>query len=267
MSSDKKNILVIGDAHATPQSSNRRFDWLGNFIIEKRPDIIISIGDWADLSTLSSYDKGTKASWGKTYKADVNSVIDSQKRTFAPIQRYNNTMGKKKKAGYHPQTVHILGNHDDGRYNTFLSKNPEFQDHIGISDLKYDEYWDCVVPFLKIKEVSGISFCHFFYRQSQRYPLPSAKAVSAFTHRPSIWGHTHLFDTDGTSYDINGRRIQSTNVGCYLDPVDRGDTFNYTGGHGSNRWWSGLVMLKDVNQYGEYDLDTYGIESIQRDYS
>jgi len=99
MSSDKKNILVIGDAHATPQSSNRRFDWLGNFIIEKRPDIIISIGDWADLSTLSSYDKGTKASWGKTYKADVNSVIDSQKRTFAPIQSTTIRWERKRKPG------------------------------------------------------------------------------------------------------------------------------------------------------------------------
>jgi len=264
---DKRNILVIGDAHATPQSSNRRFDWLGNFIIERQPDIIVCIGDFADLSTLSSYDKGTKAAWGKTYKADVNATVDAQKRMFAPIEKYNNTMGKKKKAGYHPRTVHVLGNHDDGRYNSFLQKFPEFQEHISLDDLRYGEHWDEVVPFLVVKQVQGISFSHFFYRQSQRYPLPSAKAVAAFNHKPSAWGHTHLLDTDATAYDINGRRIQTTNVGCYLDLKElRGDTFNYTGGHGSNRWWSGLVEFKDTNEHGEYDLCTHSIENIQRDY-
>ena len=102
--------LIIGDSHATPQSPNRRFEWLCNFIVEQQPDLIVSIGDMADMSTLSSYDKGTKAAWGKTSKADVASVRDAQAKLFGPTQKYNNPQGKKKKAGYHPHTIHTLGN-------------------------------------------------------------------------------------------------------------------------------------------------------------
>jgi len=257
--------LIIGDSHATPQSPNRRFEWLGNFIVEQQPDLIVSIGDMADMSTLSSYDKGTKAAWGKTYKADVASVRDAQAKLFGPTQKYNNTQGKKKKAGYHPHTIHTLGNHDDGRYNTFLSKNPEFSEHISIKDLHYDEYWTDVVPYLDVATYSGVSFSHFFYNKSQRYPIPSAKAVLSHNHCSSVWGHTHAFDYCMT-YSISGRRLIALNPGCFLDTVDRGDTYNYTGGQGDTRWWNGVTVLHDLNPYGEFDVEQISTERLQRDY-
>lgn len=259
-------ILIIGDSHATPQSPNRRFDWLGNYIISQQPDVIVNCGDMADMSTLSSYDKGTRTAWGKTYKADVASVLDAQARLFAPTIKYNNTMGKKKKAGYRPKTIHTLGNHDDGRYNTFLNKNGEFTDHISIKDLCYDEYWDEVVPYLDVANYSGIAFSHFFYNKSQRYPLPSAKAVLGHNHCSSVWGHTHAFDYAMT-YSISGRRLVALNPGCYLDTKDRGDTYNYTGGQGDSRWWNGVCILHDVTPFGEFDVEQISAERLQRDYN
>lgn len=57
-----KTILVIPDAHASPKHNNSRFDILGKFILDRQPDIIVNIGDFADMEALCSYDKG-KASF------------------------------------------------------------------------------------------------------------------------------------------------------------------------------------------------------------
>ena len=257
--------LIIPDSHATPQSPNTRFDWLGNYIVEHRPDFIVNIGDIADMSTLSSYDKGTKTAWGKTYKDDVASVLDAQDRLFKPVRKYNATQTKRKKIKYDPDTIHTWGNHCAGRYNTLLNKQPEFEGHISIEDLQYQKYWKVNVPYLSVTTYSGISFSHFFYNKSQRYPLPSAKAVLTFNHRPSIWGHTHAWDY-ALTYDVAGNRLAAVNVGCYLQPNERGDTFNYAGGQGVSRWWNGITVLHGVTDKGEFDVEQISAERLQRDY-
>ena len=38
-------ILVIPDGHAHPDYDNDRFDYLGRFILDQRPDTIVCIGD------------------------------------------------------------------------------------------------------------------------------------------------------------------------------------------------------------------------------
>lgn len=262
----KLNILCLPDAHASPQSSNRRFEWLGNLIVERQPDVIYCAGDLADMSTLSSYDKGMKQSWGKTYKEDVKSVKNAQALMFAPIEKYNNTQAKKKKPQYNPKTIQTLGNHCQGRYDTFLNKNGEFTDHISVKDLEYDKYWDVVVPYLDVCTFSGIAMSHFFYNKSQRYPIPSAKAVLTFNAMPSLWGHSHSFDYYLT-YNVAGRRLAACNLGAYLDPFERGDTYNYTGGQGSGKWWNGITMLNGVNEFGEFDIEQISMETIQAKFS
>lgn len=260
------NILVIPDSHASPQSPNTRFEALGNLLVERRPDVIVNIGDMADMSTLSSYDKGLKQAWNKTYKADCESVRNAQEKLFKPLHKYNNTMGKKKKAGYHPRTIHTLGNHCAGRYESHLQKNPEFEGHIDISDLKYGNYWDEIVPYLQPIIVSNIAFSHFFYVKSSKYPISSCRIALKAFHSPMVWGHSHSFDF-ALDFGIDGRKISAVNVGCYLEPDSkvRGDTFSYVG-KGSLRWWNGVVMLNDVNEYGEFDLETISTDRIYREY-
>lgn len=260
------NILVIPDSHASPQSSNERFEALGNFIVERRPDAICNIGDMVDLSTLSSFDKGTRQAWNRTYKDDCEAGKDAQRKLFKPMERYNNTMGKKKKARYNPYTFHTLGNHCAGRYDKFLSTNPEFEGAIGIADLEYGRWWNDVIPYLQPFSYSGISFSHFFYLKSSRYPISSCRILIKAFHTPAIFGHTHSLDF-ALDYGINGRRIGAVNVGCFLspEPQDRGNTFSYTGA-GSLRWWNGIVMLNDVNEHGEFDVELISTPRLYKEY-
>lgn len=248
-----KTHLVIGDAHSSPKVSNRRFDWLANFIEDKRPDVIVDIGDWGDFDSIGKYNKGNKSSWGQSYKRDVDCFLDASKRAFGRIVSIK---------GYSPRIERLGGNHEEGRINKCIDANPELDGTIKIDDLKLREHGAFYTPFLKVKIIDGIAYSHYFYDKDSRYALGSARQVLNKKHQSSSWGHSHLFDyAEGTKGD--GTRISALNVGCFLDP---NQSMGYAGPQARDRWRSGLVLKHGVNQ-GQYDLEWYSIERIQREYS
>ena len=146
------NLLVIGDPHAHPDYDNKRFTDLGKFIVMSRPDIVVCIGDMADMPSLSMYDKGTKGFEGKRYKKDIEAVIDAQEKMFAPI---------RKARGYKPKLYMTLGNHED-RIDRAVNSTPELDGAIGVQDLQYEKYGWNVTPFKKSVTIKGITFSHYF---------------------------------------------------------------------------------------------------------
>jgi len=82
-----KTHLIIPDSHAHPDHNNDRFEWLGKLIMDVKPDVVVNIGDMADMPSLSTYDRGTKGFEGRRYKKDVDSVLDAQERMFEPIKK------------------------------------------------------------------------------------------------------------------------------------------------------------------------------------
>lgn len=47
-----KKILVIADAQVKPDVDTAHIRALGNYIVAKKPDIIVNIGDWFDFESL-----------------------------------------------------------------------------------------------------------------------------------------------------------------------------------------------------------------------
>lgn len=82
--------LVVPDPHAHPDYSNKRFEYLGKLIVDLKPDKVICLGDFADLPSLCSYDKGTAGFEGRRYKDDVASVIDAQEKMLFAIRKAKN---------------------------------------------------------------------------------------------------------------------------------------------------------------------------------
>ena len=80
------NLLIIGDPHAHPDYDNDRFFHLGNFIIRNQPDYIVCLGDFADMPSLSSYDRGTRGFEGRRYRNDVIAALDAQDILFHPLK-------------------------------------------------------------------------------------------------------------------------------------------------------------------------------------
>ena len=62
--------LVVPDIHAHPDHNNDRADWLGKLILDIKPDVVVNIGDMWDMPSMSSYDKGTKGFYGRSYRKD-----------------------------------------------------------------------------------------------------------------------------------------------------------------------------------------------------
>ena len=56
--------------------------WVGKYLAEKKPDVIVQIGDFADMPSLSSYDVGRKCFEGRRYntptKQQTNKTTNQQ---------------------------------------------------------------------------------------------------------------------------------------------------------------------------------------------
>lgn len=254
------NILLVGDPHASPDTDNRRFTWLGRMILDTAPDMVVCMGDFADLNSLSSYDRGKKTGEGRRYALDLAAAHNANERIFEPIEEFNNYKRNIRKAQFKlPKFVMLYGNHED-RINRAINNSPELSGKISLEDLQYKKFgWDCV-KFKQSIEIEGIWFNHFF---------PSGvkgEAISGFTIAnsllqknfvSSIVGHSHLFD-HAIRCKPNGQAIIGLSCGWYGEQATYEDaTQSY--------WWSGVNMLKNVKD-GVFDLEQFSIERVQRSY-
>ena len=87
------NLMIIGDPHAHPEYDNSRFEKLGKFIVKTKPDIVVCMRDFADMPSLSSYDRGTKGFDGKRYFTDI-------KHQDLLYRRFNTNQKNNKKKVY-----------------------------------------------------------------------------------------------------------------------------------------------------------------------
>lgn len=254
-------ILVIGDAHATPQANNDRFEWLGNFIVEKQPDVIVNIGDMASMDSLSAYDKGSVFAEGRRYTDDIEVTIDAQKRMAKPIAEYNAYRTKKKHLKkYAPKMVLTLGNHEN-RINRAANELPSMYEHIKVADLHYEKYGWKVMPFLSPYIVEDIAFSHYATSGVMGRPISGDNAAANLVKKgfhSTVVGHSHMRGYFETT-NIAGKRIFGLVAGCYYEHEDH----YTTEGH---RNWRGLVMLHEA-QEGYCEPAWYSMNYIKEKYS
>lgn len=251
-------ILVIGDPHARPDVSNRRFSLLGKFIVDKKPDIIVCIGDFADMGSLSSYDKGTVKAEGKRYADDLKAVHNALQRINDEIDAYNK--GKRKNQRYEPRKCMVMGNHEE-RIARAANENPSLYGHISFDDLKYEEFGWEVTPFLETLSIHNIAFQHYFTSGVMGKPISGDYAASHLVKKnymSCVAGHSHLRQYWETS-DISGRKRFGLVVGCF----DEGD-HSYARGT-AHQWWSGLTMLHEV-QDGQCEPAFFSLDYLMSRY-
>lgn len=246
--------LVIPDQHAKPGTDNERADWLAKLIIDIQPDVVVNLGDCADMESLSSYDKGKRSFSGRTYRADIDSHLEFQSRLWEPVYR------RKKKL---PRAVVFEGNHEH-RVEKALDLSPELEGTIGFQDYAFDSYYDEVVRYQGstpgVAVIDGISYAHYFISGVMGRPLSGinpAKALVDKRHKSSTCGHSHLADWFVTSPD--GKPVMGCVAGCYQD-------YNAPWAGESNKlWWRGVVIKRNVED-GAYDPEFVSIERLRRTY-
>lgn len=250
-----KKYLVIPDGHAHPDYDNRRFDYLGDLIIDEKPDVVVNIADGADMASLASYDKGKRSFTGKSYRKDVDAYLDSQSRTWDKVK------ARKKKM---PDRYYMLGNHEQ-RIDRALDLSPELVGTIGYKDLMLDDYYDEVVYYNGgtpgIKVLDGIAFAHYFITGvSGRGISGEHPAYTMLTKKfkSCVQGHTHVLDycvrTNG-----DGDKLHALVCGVYQDYDSdwAGDV--------NSLWWRGCVILDNVED-GQFDLRCISLKSLEQTY-
>lgn len=242
------DILVIPDSHAHPDYHNKRFDWLGELIVDLKPDVVVDIGDMADMPSLCSYDKGTKGFEGRRYRKDVAAMIDAQERINAPIKR------QKRKV---PTRIRTTGNHEH-RIARAVERDAVLEGVISIDDLQGKEHGWEVYPFLDIVNINGVHFSHYFVTGAMGRPAVSARAMLAKQGESCVMGHAHTYDY-AIIPSVSGAHRHGLITGVYQD--FHADFAGQANGH----WRRGVSMLRDVEN-GDFDLEWISLERIKRAY-
>ena len=97
--------LMIPDLQIKPGLDLTYLKWIGKYIVDKKPDVIVQIGDAADMPSLCSYDVGKKSFEGRRYKDDIAAVKEGMRTLFRPLEDYNRRMRKHKGKQYLPRKV------------------------------------------------------------------------------------------------------------------------------------------------------------------
>jgi len=252
--------LVIPDCHARPDVSNERFDWLGELIVDRQPDTVIQIGDFADMKSLCSYENKTLSSEGRRYTEDIDAANDALDRLMAPLLEYNNKRKWSKHKQYWPRLLFLEGNHG-WRIERARQEDPRMADTIGIHDIKFKKHGWEVYRYQHPVVIDGVMYSHNFPAGNGR-PISGkhlAHSLIAKHHMSCTQGHTHFRDLH-EEVAGSGQRIIGLVAGCYFDHVEE-----YAGPLMNEGWWRGVVLKHDVDE-GEYEPEFISLDYIRRKY-
>jgi len=180
-------ILVLPDVQAKPDIDFKFLTAIGNYIVAKQPDVIVNIGDFADMPSLSMHDTaGSKSMEGKRYKKDIWAAREAMDALLTPLYEFNKhaVLGKRKQ--YKPRMVLTLGNHEN-RINRAINNDPKLDGLISVDDLPYQDW--TVYPFLEVVVIEGIAFSHYFCSGAMGRPIGSAQALLTKMHMSCFAGH------------------------------------------------------------------------------
>lgn len=242
--------LVIPDVQMRHGVRDDHMTWIGNYIVEKQPDVIVQIGDFADMESISTYLRPMEKE-GKRYKKDLESVHKALDKLFAPIEAYNRTALEK----YKPRMVLTMGNHEQ-RISRFVDEHPELEDVIGLHDLRYASYGFEVHPFLKVVKIDGVEYSHYFTSGTMGRPCASAAVQLRTRQCSSIAGHVQHTDI---AMHPKTQQIAMFVGTCYLHDE------KYLGQQ-DNCQRRQVVMLHEVDE-GRFDPMFASLRYLEKAYS
>lgn len=232
----KPTHLVIPDTQVKPGVPLDHLLWAGKYIAERRPDVVVHLGDHWDLPSLSSYEgKGSKYFEGKRLREDIAAGNRG-------LDLLMEGMGD-----YRPARMVLLrGNHED-RLTRAINESPTLLDGlVGFEDFNDVAHGWEVVDYLVPITIDEVTYSHYFAQPMSGRPYSGAidtmiKNIGfTFTagHSQGLrWGRREL---------TNGRVQLGLVAGSYYQHHE-----DYRGNQG-NHHWRGLVVKHEVAG-GDYD--------------
>lgn len=225
------NVLILPDSHARPGVNNRRFEWLLKYLKDTQPDMLLCLGDLADMPSLSSYDGSALTGNGRRKGSFDGRTINAD---LAAANQALFTLGLWK-----GKKVFLMGNHE-ARIDRAVDNVPELRGTLSTDDLALAT-WE-VVPFLEEFQVRGLAASHYFVTgvmgKSVGGEYPAATLLKK-QYRSCVMGHTHIWDV---AIRKGREKLFGLVAGCYLDPNQK----EGYAGPAQAMWTSGVTLLKGV---------------------
>ncbi len=253
-----KTALIFTCAHADPDVGNERFDWLGSFIYEVRPDYVIDLGDFDDMRSLNSYDERyPKAIVAQNYQKDIEHGQEARDRIWRKFREM-----KRKR----PVRIGFEGNHEH-RIKRAIELDPRLEgDKYGISfkhlntDYWYEEYHEYENSAPAMRMYDGVLYAHFIANGTGR-ALQNKHHGNALLDKMNVSttvGHSHYFDYKRKG-DAWPNPVHGLVAGCY-----KGKDEPWAGQ--ANRAWARGVVLKTQIEDGDYDLSFISAKALKEYY-
>lgn len=231
--------FILPDVQAKPDQDFEFLTHTGKYCAEKEPDVIVCLGDFADMPSLSSYDKGKKSFEGRRYTKDIEAAREAMDCFLKPILSKMNRQKKNKKKQWKPRFVMVLGNHEE-RIMRAVNNQPELAGLISYDDLPYDR-WE-VYDFLEPVFIDGICYSHYMANPMTGKPYGgSAMSILKNVGVSYVVGHKQCLDV-ATRTLVDGE--QQWGMICGAAYPHEEDYKGYQG----NKHWRGIIYLHEVAQ-------------------
>lgn len=238
--------IVIPDAQVKPGVNTDHLEDIGHYILDVKPEVIVVIGDFWDMESLSSYDKGKKSFEGRRYKADIKAGKDAMTKMLKPITEYNKHAQDGHRARYKPQLHFTLGNHEE-RIARTTDVHPELDGVLTYDDFCLKGFGFKVHEYLKIVVIDGINYVHFIQSPHSPRAIGSAKAIAQQMTRSTIVGHQQSLDY----HYLPSRVIGDPPIQAIIAGAAYTHTENYRGNQGQEHF-RGILRLSGVDGKGNF---------------
>ena len=249
---------VLPDVQCKPGVDMTYLTYAGQYLVDKQPDVIVCIGDFADMPSLSSYDVGKKSFEGRRYTLDIEAAHAGMEKLLSPIWEFNARAKRNKEKQYKPRMVLTLGNHED-RIDRAVNNDSKLEGLLSIDDLKYKEYGWEVYPYLEPVVIDGIAYSHFFASGVLGRPVISARMLLTKKHMSCVAGHQQGRDI-AYATRADGTQMFGLIAGSFYEHDE--DYLNPQ----TNNHWRGFYFLHDVRD-GACDEMAISIKYLKERYA
>lgn len=247
--------LVIPDTQVKYGEDYTYLRYIGQYIVDKKPDVVVHLGDFVDMESLSSYDVGTKNFEGRRYVRDIAAARSAMETLLTPLRETQAKNKRNKEKVYKPRLILTLGNHEN-RIARAVNHDPKIEGLIKYEDLPYED-WE-VHDFLKPVFVDGVAYCHYFPSGVLGRPATTASALVAKMHMSCVAGHQQ---GKQVAY---GKRPDGSTITCII----AGSCYEHNEGYldyQSNNHFRGLIMLHEVEN-GTFDEMFVSLRYLRKRY-
>lgn len=242
--------IFIPDTQVKPGVDTRQLDWIGSYIADSFGDReqvkIIVGGDWWDMPSLSSYDKGKKRMENQRVVGDLAAGNEA----FA---RFCSYLPRKKSWEYH----FLFGNHED-RITRAIEDNAQLDGLLSLDlcDTQWFQRHEFEVPV----NIDGIRYCHYFKPTNSPRPY-SGQAEGRLKNVGTSFTQGHEPTLLSAVRYVDGHAMRAMIAGaCYLQNE------HFKGWQG-NHHFRGIIVKNEVEApWGSYSLLEVTLDFLCRRY-